>query len=628
MDQNFKTTYFKPDRKGVYAEPDGICFCTDQVNGSDCGVILYDKNNHSQRVPFSEKGKRGSLYGVKIHIPVSECCRYQYYCKEEIILDKYAKVVIGSKTWGSGWDENISGGFFCSDFDWGEDHPLGTPYEDSIIYGLHVRSFTMHKSSGVKNKGTFEGIVAKIPYLKELGVTAVELMPAYEFEECEYSLTAAKEEPKKTINCWGFKEGVYYAPKAAFCAGESPEYSFKEMVRELHKAGIEVLMYFYFPSAFNRADIPDILKYWVVEYHIDGIHLLGENLPVSVITQDALLSGTKILYNEYSYWEERPLYENTGVYKDHFRAEMRRFLKGDEDMTSALLYHQRNNPEDRGTVNYMADYNGFTLYDITAYDKKHNEANGEDNRDGSDYNYSWNCGVEGVSRKKSIQELRSRQIKNALAILLLAQGTPFIFSGDEFGNTRNGNNNVYCQDNETGWVKWNTTVMGKEILEFTRFLIDLRKKHPILHMPVEMQILDSIACGYPDVSYHGEEAWRPDLNPSSRTLGIMYCGKYGKLPDGKEDDFLYIAYNMHWLPHKLALPKLPREMKWCLLQCTDQPEIQPEPDDNGQSAIIKERSIGIFISQGKPKQTKARIARIDRSKQHEGLEAFKNDPPA
>ncbi len=620
MNQVFETTYFKPDKKGVFATPDGICFCTDQVSGSDCGVIIYDKDNNSQKIPFSEKGKRGSLYGIKLHIQNPENYRYHYYCKEEILLDKYARTVFGNEVWGEGWTENVKGGFDCSDFDWMGDQPLAISYENSIIYGLHVRNFTMHKSSGVKNKGTFEGLTAKIPYLKELGITAVELLPAYEFEECEYLLTPGKEKEKKTLNCWGFKEGLYYTPKAAFSAGKTPGYSFKNMVKEMHKAGLEVLMYFYFPTHFNRADILDILRYWVVEYHLDGVHLLGENLPISVITQDTLLSGTKILYNEYSYWEERPLYENTGIFRDHFRTQMRQFLKGDEDMASALLYHQRNNPNRCGTINYLADYSGFTLFDMTAYDKKHNEDNGEDNRDGSDYNYSWNCGVEGHSRKKAIQALRGKQIKNALSLLFLAQGTPFLFSGDEFGNTQNGNNNTYCQDNEIGWIKWNnTTVMGKEIWEFTRFLIELRKEHPILHMPAEMQILDSIACGYPDVSYHGEEAWRPDLNPYSRTVGIMYCGKYAKLPDGSADDFLFVAYNMHWLPHKLALPKLPKDMKWSLLQCTEQPEIAES------SAIVKARSISVFLSQRIPKQMKVKT---DRSRQHESLEAFKNNSPA
>lgn len=603
MDQKRKITFFKPDTKVVNVTADGICFCTDQVSGSDCGVILYHQKQEALRIPFSEQGRRGNLYGMKVHLPDPENYRYQYYAGEKMITDRYAKIIKGTHLWGERERDSVSGGFYTSDFDWEEDRPPEIAFQDSILYGLHVRGFTKHKSSGVKQKGTFEGIVEKIPYLKDLGITAIELLPAYEFEERESSFCPGEGEAG-IVNCWGFKQGYYYAPKAAYSASERPDHSFKKMVLELHRAGMEVWMYFYFPADFNRSDILDILRYWVIEYHIDGIHLLGEGLPLTVITQDSLLSGMKLLYNEYSYWEENPRYHNTGVFRDHFQIQMRRFLKGDEDMISSVLYHQRCNPPDRGTINYMADYNGFSLFDLTAYDKKHNEVNGETNHDGTDYNYSWNCGVEGPSRKKEIQTLRSRQMKNALCFLFLAQGTPFLFSGDEFGNTRYGNNNTYCQDNEVGWVKWNHGTFGKEILEFARFLIAFRKAHPILHMPEEMQILDSAKCGYPDVSYHGESAWRPDMNPYSRTVGIMYCGKYAKGPDGGEDDFLYIAINMYWMPRKLGLPKLPKDWNWHLVQNTsfsgtdgcpyDAPSAQQT--ERAWAFVIKERSISIFKS--------------------------------
>ncbi len=596
MGQHIEASYFRPDRKGITVEADGIRFCTDQVGGTDCGVVLYKKEGQSLTVPFKNEGRRGKLLGVRIAINEPEQYRYQYYCKQETVTDRYAGLIAGNEEWGRPAGGSRCGGFYIDDFDWEDDCPPDISYEDSVIYGMNVRAFTMHRSSGVKHRGTFEGIVEKIPYLKKLGITAVELLPAYEFDECEQLPCPGTEAVKDIVNCWGFKEGFYYAPKTAYSAGKRPDHSFKMMVKKLHEAGLEVLMYFYFPVSFNRADILDILRYWTVEYHIDGIHLLGEDLPVTLITQDSLLSGSKILYHEYSYWVANPRYANTAVVMDHFRTQMRSLLKGDEDLTYALINHLRNKPLGRGTVNYMADYGGFSLFDMTAYDRKHNEENGENNRDGTDYNYSWNCGTEGISRKKNIQELRTKQIKNALSLIFLAQGTPFLFSGDELGNTRHGNNNAYCQDNDIGWIKWSPTVISKEIAAFARFLIDFRKAHPILRLPTEMQIMDTAKCGYPDVSYHGSEAWRPDLNPYSRSVGIMYCGKYAKRPDGTDDDFIYIAINLHWRPYELALPKLPKEKKWHLVKSTDLSVTEPEPANRDQHIIVKERSISIFVS--------------------------------
>jgi glycogen operon protein len=369
------------------------------------------------------------------------------------------------------------------------------------------------------------------------------------------------------------------------------------MVKELHQNGLEVYMYFYFTPEFCRTDILDVLRYWVMEYRLDGFHLLGVDIPLAMITQDRILSGTKIIYNEYSYWEDFPRYRNTGVFRDHFLTEIRKMLKGDEDMASALLYHQRNLPADRGSINYLANYGGFSLFDMMSYDKKRNEANGEDNRDGTNHNFSWNCGVEGPSRKKNIIALRTKKIKNALTLLILSQGTPFIFSGDEFGNTRFGNNNAYCQDNDTGWVKWPTSAVGQEILAFTKEMIKFRKAHPILHMSSELRILDWQRCGYPDVSYHGEAAWRPDLTPYSRTVGIMLCGKYARRKDKSADDFIFIAVNMHWQEQPLALPHLPKDLSWRLAYSTDENEPDLISAEDTDSILIKERSVYILISE-------------------------------
>ncbi len=200
--------------------------------------------------------------------------------------------------------------------------------------------------------------------------------------------------------------------------------------------------------------------------------------------------------------------------------------------------------------------------DLVSYDRKHNEDNNENNQDGTDSNYSWNCGQEGPSRKKTIVSLRLQQIKNALLMLFLAQGTPLIFMGDEFGNSQKGNNNPYCQDNDTTWLNWKNINSNKEIYSFMKKLIAFRKEHGELHQKMPLRMMDYKSCGYPDLSYHGEFPWKPDTTAYSRQLGMMYCGRYGEEGTEKQDEFLYVAYNLHWEPHEFVLPRLPKDKKW------------------------------------------------------------------
>ncbi|MCL2718231.1 MAG: hypothetical protein FWE14_05570 [Lachnospiraceae bacterium] len=607
MKQSIRTAYFSPKQKGTIVEAKSVSFNTGQVSGKDSGVIIYDGNNNSYRFPFSERGKRGCLYGLKVYLEVTEKHTYLFYQGNETFVDKDARIIHGNDVWGQDSHDKLRAGFYLDDFEWEKGAHDSHSYSNTVIYGLNVRAFTMHRSSQVKKKGTFAGVCEKTPYLCDLGITALLLMPAYDFNEYETIIDKKSGNEIVRLNCWGFKESFYYAPKSSFAGDERPDFAFKSMVKTLHQNGLEVYMYFYFPPEFNRADILDILRFWVIEYHLDGFHLLGIDIPLKLITQDEVLSGTKIIYNEYAYWEEKPRYKNTGVFRDHFKTEVRRFLKGDEDKTNAFLYHHRNLPANRGSINYLANYDGFSLYDMTAYDQKRNEPNLEANHDGTNYNYSWNCGVEGPSRKKSIVALRTKQLKNALSLLLLSQGTPFIFSGDEFGNTRNGNNNAYCHDNETGWVKWPANIFGRELLSFTKELISFRKKHPLLHLPAELKLLDWKRCGFPDISYHGEEAFRPDLNPYSRTVGIKLCGLYAERENKQKDDFIFIAINMHWQIKSLALPNLPKDLSWCLVYSTDEREPKIKLSETvtsnsnklstkSENIVMGERSICVLIS--------------------------------
>lgn len=239
---------------------------------------------------------------------------------------------------------------------------------------------------------------------------------------------------------------------------------------------------------------------------------------------------------------------------------------------------------------------------MVTYDRKHNEENGEDNQDGTDYNCSWNCGVEGKSRRKNITGLRLKQMKNALSLVILSQGTPLIYSGDEFGNTQDGNNNPYCQDNAVAWIKWNRTESGNELLQYTKMLIKLRKSHPILHSPMPLKGMDYLSCGYPDISYHGRDAWRPDIGPVSRSVGVMYCGYYGNVNGHKDDAFLYIGINLHWSAYYFGLPQLPKGKEWKLFASTalgekadvDTKQAEGDTEETLQEIYVEPRTIVIY----------------------------------
>ena len=269
-----------------------------------------------------------------------------------------------------------------------------------------------------------------------------------------------------------------------------------------------------------------------------------------------------------------------------------------------LAFRTRRNPAGYGVINYMANTNGFSMMDMVSYDTRHNEENGEKNQDGSPYNYSWNCGVEGPTKRKKVMELRKKQLRNAFLLLLLSQGTPLIMAGDEFGNSQSGNNNAYCQDNEVSWLNWNLVRTNQDILEFVKAVIAFRKAHPVFHMPKEPKIMDYLACGFPDVSYHGVKAWCPEFDNFRRQLGIFYCGEYGKRPDGTPDNNFYVAYNMHWEPHEFDLPNLPKKERWHVAFHTDKTDekgIYPEGKEHqaeGKRFLVPPRSIVVLV--GKP----------------------------
>lgn len=600
----------------------------------ECGVILYPRNGGRQiRLPFRRENKVGNIYCMKLTGIRPDEYEYNYYADSEIITDPYAREISGNEKWGHRTDPVLRGAEPTEAFDWEDDAPLMTPLNDSILYLLHVRGFTRHASSGVEQKGTFAGIVEKIPYIKSLGVTALELMPAYEFLELEHSRQEkvsmaravehymekeASKEEKPRINYWGYKKGYYFAPKASYCSTDRPAEEFKRMVKSLHENGLEVIMQFYFPKEVTKGYILEVLKYWVYEYHIDGIHLLGEKIPAALVATDPLLSNTKLFYyhfpcDEIYVSDEVPAYKNLACYQDDFLYDMRRYLKGDEDMLGKVLYQLKKNPRQTGVVNFITNYDGFSLADMVSFERKHNEANGEENRDGNSYNASWNCGAEGKTRRKSILKLREKQMRNAMMLLLFAQGTPMIVSGDEFGQSREGNNNPYCQDNAVSWLNWKLLEQNRDFHSFVKAAIALRKAHPILHKPDELTMMDYIASGYPDISYHDGDAWRLSADRISREAGVMYCGRYAKIDRTTDDDFFYIAYNMHWEEKQLALPDLPAGMHWEKVMDTTEGTVESDGQKQEKRITVKGRSVLILKSFGEP---------LRKGKKREGVTAF------
>lgn len=539
-----------------------------------------------QRIDLDDTCRVGNVYACYAEGLPAYDLSYTYIDDGTEVTDKRARAFAVKRTYGTRSEGAIPAIIPNSDFDWGDDKRPAIAYNESIWYLIHVRGFTKSSSSGVKNKGTFEGVAEKIPYLNSLGITALEMQPIYEFEERELpsdikDAASISVPPAGRINYWGYKRGYYFAPKGAYAAGEDACASVKSMVKALHAAGIEVILQFWFEKNCPESEILEILRYWAAEYHIDGFRLMGETIPMHAVASDPVLSSLKIVSDHVEGLEDKN--KRIAFSADDYLFTIRKLLKGDEGMVGGSLKLLRANPSEYGRVNYITSYRGFTLCDLVSYDRKHNEENGEDGRDGNDFNFSWNCGEEGPTRKKKVRDLRIRQIKNALSLLMLGAGTPEIFMGDEFANSQKGNNNPYCLDNAVTWLDWKDAAKNSDITDYFRFLVTLRRDNPVIHMPSELTLMDRESCGYPDLSYHGESAWKANTESFSRSFGLMYCGAYAS-GDGKitsedaAESLLYIGVNMHWDVRKLALPKLPKGYRWTLISSTGSEPVCDEED--------------------------------------------------
>ena len=660
----------------------GVNFSIFSKEAESCTLLLY---HHSAgkpfvEIPFPPEFRIGNVYTMMVFGINTETTEYGYrfdgeydpkrglmFDKTKPLLDPYAKSVSGRSVWGAGRDRSDPfpqrGQMIYEDYDWQGVTPPDIPMNELVIYEMHVRGFTRHGSSGVKFPGTFAAIYEKIPYLKELGVNCIELMPIFEFDEFE---NYREINGRKLYNYWGYSTVDFFAPKAGYAASapiglEADE--LKNVIMALHRNGIEVILdvvfnhtaegnengpyisyrgidnrtyylltpdgqYYNFSGCGNtmncnnavvRGCILDCLRYWAWAYHIDGFRFdlasiltRDENgapmmMPplIESLARDAVLGRCKLIAEA---WDAGGLYQvgtfpswrRWSEWNGRYRDCLRRFIKGGAEQAPEL-YQRIAGSQDMysgrspsASVNFVTCHDGFTLYDLVSYNEKHNEANGEDNRDGCSDNDSWNCGAEGETDDPQINALRMRQMRNALTILLTSRGTPMLLSGDEFANTQFGNNNAYCQDNETAWLDWSDLEKHKDIFGYVKALIALRKASPV----ITSRNYDTAhnGTGYPEVSFHSCEPWALDMSAPTLTFGYMYAQDRNK-HGCKKDSFIYVAVNAHWEAHDFMLPIIPQGMKWYAEfdSFTDKFNIHKKLADRGP-VTLQSRSTAVFIA--------------------------------
>jgi glycogen operon protein len=532
-----------------------------------------------------------------------------------------------------------------------------TPLEDTIIYELHVRGFTVHASSGVPHPGTYQGLAEKLDYLKSLGVTAIELLPVDEFDEddCPFVNPLNGE---KLRNYWGYNPIAFSAPKASYAVDverSGPWNEFCSMVDAFHAQGIEVyldvvfnhtaeggrdgvtyhfrgldnVLYYMLDDQGNylnytgcgntvntnhpvvRQFVLSCLRNWVSEAGIDGFRfdlasILGRDRSGKVLTdppvidrisEDSLLRDAKLIAEP---WDAAGLYQvgtfpGKGRWSDwngHYRDDVRRFWRGEPGLTSALATRICGSDDlyrDRGplhSINFICCHDGFTLQDLVSYNQKHNEANGEGNSDGLNDNSSWNCGQEGPSNDPHVLELRRRQVRNLMATLLVSQGVPMILGGDEFLRSQNGNNNAYCQDNETSWVDWSLAVKNNDFLRFVKGMIALRKSHPVLR---RRTFFKGGADGLPpEIVWHGVDPAYPDFSPTSRALAFALDGRRTDRAGVIDRDF-YVAMNAFYQDLVFKIPAAPSGRTWRRVVDTARPSPEDfvEPGTGPRVAVLE-----------------------------------------
>lgn len=567
--------------------------------------------------------KAGQIYAYRVGGPFDRA-NVLRFDSDKVLLDPYSKGIAVPRAYSrnaaarAGDNAATAMKSIALDpavYDWEGDSPLRRPSSRTIVYEMHVRGFTRHPSSGVsgEKRGTYAGLIEKIPYLLKLGITAVELLPVFQFD--------AHDCPEGLMNYWGYAPVSFFAPHQAYSSqpsGSGPADEFRDMVKALHRAGIEVILdvvfnhtaegdefgptlcfkgvdnrtyyileqersrYANFSGTGNslnanhpivRRMILDSLRYWVQEMHVDGFrfdlasilardssgHPLANPPVLWDIEADPWLAGTKMIAEP---WDAAGLYQVGSFIGDswkewngRFRDDVRSFFRGESGSARRVADRIVGSPEIYGheereaeqSVNFVTCHDGFTLNDLVSYDQKHNEANGEGNRDGANDNRSWNCGVEGPSNDPVIERLRNRQVKNFLTVTLLSLGMPMLLMGDEVRRSQNGNNNAYCQDNDISWLNWNLVNEHADLLRFTSLLISRRLLRDV-SAERERKSLSRLVHGA-NKAWHGVKLNQPDWSDHSQSLALSAEIRQERL-------LVYLILNAYWEPLSFELPLL------------------------------------------------------------------------
>jgi isoamylase len=597
-------------------------------------VINLDRRKHRTYHywhVFVPRTGAGQIYAYRVFGPFDPAQGLRFD-PSKVLLDPYGRAVVVPEAYSRplasqhGQNDAIAMKSVVVDlaaYDWEGDAPLRRSFASTVIYEMHVAGFTRHPSSGVSEelRGTYAGMIEKIPYLQDLGITAVELLPIFQFDR--------QNSPANLVNYWGYSPVSFFAPHAGYSSRKDalgPVDEFRNLVKALHRAGIEVILDVVYNHTAERDEagptlcfrglanqeyyildrdrahyanysgtgntlnanqpivrrmILDSLRYWVAEMHVDGFRfdlaaILArdesgrplENPPALWdIETDPVLADTKLIAEA---WDAAGLYQvGTFVgdswkeWNDRFRDDIRRFMKSDRRTVQMLAQRVLGSPDIFGqrerepeqSINFVTCHDGFTLNDLVSYDSKHNEANGEANRDGLDSNLSWNCGIEGPSEDVAVEALRRRQVKNFIVAVLTSIGTPMLLMGDEIRRTQRGNNNAYCQDNETSWLDWSLLDRHPDLHRFVRLLIAHRLRGLEMAretLPESFELSLNELLRRAEIDWHGVRLGQPDWSDDSHSLACTVRSGRRYFPF-----WLHMIFNAYWEPLDFDLPAVP-----------------------------------------------------------------------
>ncbi len=551
-----------------------------------CRLCLYEENKLRHKIPMFSMKEMGApdLFSVRLErqklADFLNRFEYTFEADRRIVNDPFMRATAGREVFGKK-PGKLRGRFCLEAFDWSGENRVSIPYEDMILYQCHLRGYTKHSSSGVKHPGTFAGFCEKIPYIKELGVNTILFLPLYDFNERMYL-------DEKKINYWGYTgDACYFAPKASYAVdGADAVGEMKQMIKTLHQNGMNLFLDMHFVDR-SPEFILRCLVYYVTEFHVDGFLVNSDVVSEEWLLADPFLRNCKFLSSDWKRAERVGGERKFARFNDEYMTVARRYLKSDEGQAGDFYQCFRKDEKELGRIHYITQKNGFTLRDLVSYDVKHNEANGERNADGTEFNYSWNCGQEGVSRKRVVNQMRLRQTKNAFCMLFLGLAAPMLLAGDEFGRSQKGNNNAYCQDNVSTWLDWSLIEKNQQIYKFCHQLIQFRKEHPLYQRQEVLSGMDTLGVGAPGVSCHGIEPWEANFSYYSREVGILFYGTYF---GGKS---LYIVFNFHWDAHEFYLPVINETKKWNVILDTDE---EKQKKNNLKKYMVSPRSVVVFES--------------------------------